>query len=105
MTAYVISVPGTFTDTIGASTRADLTHALRPGDPHRTQLGNEEDLDVLTVNEDNTFTIRLTVEADSGPHAEQDARQLADAALRAAGLDESSAPLGPAVVTGIDSEI
>lgn len=105
MTTYVISVPGTFTGSVGARTRADLAQALRPADPHRTQMGTEEDLDVLTVNEDNTFTIRLTVEADSGPHAEQDARHLADGALRAAGLDETSAPLGPAVITGIDSGI
>ncbi|MEU6095024.1 hypothetical protein [Streptomyces sp. NPDC047079] len=105
MTTYVISVPGTFTDTIGASRRDELVRALRPADPHRTQAGNEEDLDVLTVNEDDTFTIRLTVEADSGPHAERDARNLAGSALRAVGLDENSAPLGPAVITGIDSEI
>ncbi|WP_055489119.1 hypothetical protein [Streptomyces sp. TP-A0356] len=105
MTTYVITVPGTFTDTIETRTRAELARALRHADPHRTQMGNEEDLDVLTVNEDNTFTIRLTVEADSGPHAEQDARELADSALRAAGLDVTTAPLGPAVITGIDSEI
>ncbi|MEU8589248.1 hypothetical protein AB0C59_19910 [Streptomyces sp. NPDC048664] len=105
MTTYVISVPGTFTGTVGAGTRADLARALRPADPHRTQMGAEEDLDVLTVNDDNTFTIRLTVEADSGPHAEQGAKHLADGALRAAGLDESTAPLGPAVITGIDSDL
>ncbi|MCW7941350.1 hypothetical protein AAW14_04635 [Streptomyces hygroscopicus] len=105
MTTYVITVPGTFTDTVGTRTRAELARALRPADPHRTQMGSEADLDALTVNEDNTFTIRLTIEADSGPHAEQDARQLADSALRAAGLDQTIAPLGSAVITGIDSEI
>ena len=105
MTTYVISVPGTFTDSLAAGRRAELARALRPADPRRTQLGNEEDLDVLSVNEDNTFTIRLTVEAESGPHAEENARHLADSALRAAGLDENSAPLGPAVITGIDSDI
>jgi hypothetical protein len=105
MTTYVISVPGTFTGTVGARTRADLARALRPADPHRTQLGNEEDLDVLSVNEDDTFTLRLTVEADSGPRAEADARRLADRALHAAGLDDGSVALGPAVITGIDSEV
>ncbi|MFI9650590.1 hypothetical protein ACIHAA_30520 [Streptomyces sp. NPDC052040] len=105
MTTYVITVPGTFTDAIGAGQTAELVRALRPADPHRTQMGDEEDLDVLTVNDDDTFTIRLTIEADSGPHAEHDARRLAGSALRAVGLDEGSAPLGPAVITGIDSEI
>ncbi|GGL93658.1 hypothetical protein GCM10010129_41910 [Streptomyces fumigatiscleroticus] len=105
MTTYVISVPGTFTGGIGDGTKAELARALRPADPHRTQLGSEEDLDVLSVNDDNTFTIRLTIESDSGPHAERDARRLAESALRAAGLDENDAPLGPAVITGIDSGI
>ncbi|MFI5977573.1 hypothetical protein [Streptomyces sp. NPDC051452] len=105
MTTYVISVPGTFTAGAAAETRSRLARALRPADPHETRLGNAEDLDVLSVNDDNTFTLRLTVEADSGPHAEEKARRLADAALRDAGLDDGSTPLGPAVITGIDSEI
>ncbi|MFE9452100.1 hypothetical protein [Streptomyces sp. NPDC006739] len=105
MTTYVITVPGTFTTQIEDETRSHLSRALRPADPHSTRMGTTEDLDVLTVNEDNTFTIRLTVEADTGPHAEQDARALADSALRDAGLDESQAPLGPAVITGIDSQV
>ena len=105
MTTYVISVPGTFTADIGADTRTRLATALRPTDPHGTRMGSAEGLDVLSVNEDNTFTLRLTVEADTGPHAEQEARRLAGSALEDAGLDERSAPLGPAVVTGIDSEV
>ncbi|MEU3829170.1 hypothetical protein AB0F36_28225 [Streptomyces sp. NPDC029080] len=105
MTTYVISVPGTFTAGAEPDTRNRLARALRPADPHGTRMGNAEDLDVLSVNEDNTFTLRLTVDADTGPHAEEEARRLADAALRDAGLDERSAPLGPAVITGIDSEI
>ncbi|MFF8991472.1 hypothetical protein ACF09H_16305 [Streptomyces sp. NPDC014983] len=104
MTTYLISVPGTFTEGVRADTRARLTRALRPADPHGTRMGSSEDLDVLNVNDDNTFTLRLTVEADTGPHAEEEARRLADSALRGAGLDERSAPLGPAVITGIDSE-
>ncbi|MFG2606309.1 hypothetical protein ACGFT2_22570 [Streptomyces sp. NPDC048514] len=105
MTTFVISVPGTFTTAVAAETRTRLARALRPADPHGTRMGNAEDLDVLSVNEDNTFTLRLTVEADTGPHAEEEARRLADSALRDAGVDEGGAPLGPAVITGIDSEI
>ncbi|MFH9553041.1 hypothetical protein [Streptomyces sp. NPDC017435] len=105
MTTYVITVPGTFTAEVGQETRARLNRALRPVDPHRTRLGDAEDLDPLTVNEDDTFTIRLAVESDSVPHAEEDARRLADSALNAAGLDDTSAPLGPAVITGIDSDM
>jgi hypothetical protein len=105
MTTYVITVPGTFTSGIAEDARARLSRTLRPADPHHTRMGNTEDLDALTVNDDDTFTIRLTVEADSAPRAEEDARRLADSALREAGLDDTSAPLGPAVVTGIDSEV
>ncbi|MCF4136990.1 hypothetical protein L1856_09345 [Streptomyces sp. Tue 6430] len=105
MTTYVISVPGTFTTGIDADTRARIGRSLRPTDPHRTQMGNSEDLDALSLNDDDTFTIRLTVEADSAPHAEESARRLAQSALRESGLDESDAPLGPAAVTGIDSDI
>ncbi|MFE8015756.1 hypothetical protein ACFU3O_23805 [Streptomyces antibioticus] len=104
MTTYVISVPGTFTGTAGPRTRDELARALRPADPHRTRLGDEEDLDVLTVNDDDTFTVRLTVEAGSGPEAEREAHRLARSALTAVGLDDGAAPLGPAVVTGIDSD-
>ncbi|GAA4800112.1 hypothetical protein [Streptomyces ziwulingensis] len=105
MTTYVISVPGTFTKGAQEGTRAELARALRPADPHHTQLGDEEDLDVLTVNDDSTFTVRLTVDADSGPQAEQKARELAESALADIGLDGGSAPLGPPVVTGIDSDL
>ncbi|WP_405888109.1 hypothetical protein OG739_33460 [Streptomyces longwoodensis] len=104
MTTYVISVPGTFTGGAGPDTRTELARALRPEDPHRTHLGTEEDLDVLTVNDDDTFTLRLTVDASSGPEAEREAKRIAASALSAVGLDESRAPLGPAAVTGIDSE-
>jgi hypothetical protein len=105
MTTYVISVPGTFTADIGTETRDRLAGTLGPSDPHGTRMGNAQGLDVLSVNEDNTFTLRLTVEADTGRHAEEEARRVAGAALRDAGLDERSAALGPAVITGIDSEV
>ncbi|MGV4988410.1 hypothetical protein ACWC0C_33285 [Streptomyces sp. NPDC001709] len=105
MTTYVISVPGTFTADIGTDTRTRLATALSPADPHGTRMGSAEGLDVLRVNEDNTFTLRLTVRADTRRHAEEEACRLAGSALRDAGLDERSAPLGPAVITGIDSEV
>ncbi|MEU6671341.1 hypothetical protein [Streptomyces sp. NPDC046727] len=105
MTTYVITVPGTFTTGIEDGTRTRLAQALRPADPHGTRMGSAEGLDVLSVNEDNTFILRLTVDADTGPHAEEEARRLADSALRDAGLDERTAPLGPALITGIDSGI
>ncbi|WP_226484426.1 hypothetical protein [Streptomyces parvulus] len=105
MTTYVISVPGTFTGAVPDVTKDRLARALRPADPHRTHLGDEEDLDALSVNDDGTFTMRLTVEADSRAHAEGRAQEVADSALRAAGLDRGSAPLGPTIVTGIDSDV
>ncbi|ANP52643.1 hypothetical protein J2Z21_000154 [Streptomyces griseochromogenes] len=104
MTTYVITVPGTFATGVGDGARARLSRALGPADPHTTRMGYAEDLDVLNVNEDNTFTLRLTVHADTGPHAVEEAGRLADSALRGAGLDEGAAALGPAVITGIDSE-
>ncbi|AZS89426.1 hypothetical protein ACIQKE_32005 [Streptomyces griseoviridis] len=104
MTTYVISVPGTFTRGAEPATRAELTRALRPADPHHTHIGSEEDLDILSVNDDGTFTVRLTIDADTGPEAEREARRLAESALAAVGLDDGSTPLGPAVITGIDSE-
>lgn len=104
MTTYVISVPGTFTRGAAQETRDRFTRALRPADPHRTHIGSEEDLDILSVNDDGTFTVRLTIDADTGPEAVREARRLAEAALGAAGLDDGSTPLGPAVITGIDSE-
>ncbi|MFE2266678.1 hypothetical protein [Streptomyces griseosporeus] len=103
MTTYVISVPGTFTGGAGHDVRDELVRALRPADPHRTHLGAEEDIDILTVHDDDTFTVRLTVEADSAPEAERKARRLTESALTAVGLDDGTAPLGPAVVTGIDT--
>ncbi|MFJ9907539.1 hypothetical protein ACIRVK_32415 [Streptomyces sp. NPDC101152] len=104
MTTYIISVPGTFTGELGHGTRTELARALRPVDPHGTHIGDEEDLDALTVNDDGTFTVRLRIDAADRLGAEREARRLAESALSAAGLDESSAPLGPTVVTGIDSD-
>ncbi|MFC9931802.1 hypothetical protein [Streptomyces sp. NPDC127190] len=103
MTTYVISVPGTFTGGAAHDVRDELVRALRPADPHRTHMGEREDIDILTVHDDDTFTVRLTVEADSGPEAEGKGRRLTESALNAVGLDDGAALLGPAVVTGIDT--
>ncbi|MER6210891.1 hypothetical protein ABT159_36140 [Streptomyces sp. NPDC001642] len=98
-------MPGTFTAGIDGAARQRLGWPLRPADPHGTGMGSAEDLDVLAVNNDNTFALRLTVDADTYADAEREARRLADTALREAGLDADDVPLGPAAVTGIDSEI
>ncbi|MYW67071.1 hypothetical protein GTY65_23795 [Streptomyces sp. SID8379] len=103
MTTFVITIPGTFLRTADAGTRAQVALHLRGVDPHRTELGREEDLDLLTVNDDGTFSMRLEVTADASAEARRTAGDLAAQALRAAGFDESDAPLGPPSVTGIDN--
>ncbi|MEU0523399.1 hypothetical protein [Streptomyces niveus] len=103
MTAYVITVPGTFLRTLDADSRAVLLRALRPADPQHTALGEAEDLDMLTVNEGGTFSIRLEIEAENKRGAETEAKRVAGAALDKAGFSQDEAPLGSAFVTGIDS--
>lgn len=103
MTTFVISIPGTFLHEVTAAQRAAVVNHLRPADPQHTALGQSEDLDILTVNENNTFTIRLEVEADDSHSAEQHAKEAATAALREAGITQDQAPLGPTAVTGIDT--
>lgn len=103
MTAYVITVPGTFLRTLDADSRATLLRSLRPADPQHTAIGEAEDLDMLTVNEGGTFSIRLEIEAENKRGAEAEAKRVAGAALSEAGFAQDEAPLGPAFVTGIDS--
>ncbi|WP_405715127.1 hypothetical protein OG264_36435 [Streptomyces xanthophaeus] len=103
MTAYVITVPGTFVHEVPAATRAALARRLRPQDPARSDLGEVEELDLLTVNEDGTFCLRLEVEAADRAGAQDTALGLVATALKESGLSEQDAPLGPAIVTGIDS--
>ncbi|MFD3696880.1 hypothetical protein ACFWUZ_12130 [Streptomyces sp. NPDC058646] len=103
MTAYVITVPGTFINDVPATTRSEVAGRLRPMDPARSDLGEVEELDLLSVNDDGTFCLRLEVEAADRASAEDTALRLAASALRASGLSENDAPLGPPVVTGIDS--
>jgi hypothetical protein len=103
MSTYIITVPGTFLHDLTDDARSALIQQLRPADPHQTELGQQEDLDVLAINDNGTFSIRLDVEAEDSHAAEQRARATAAAALRAAGFTAEQAPLGPAVVTGIDN--
>ena len=104
MTTYVITVPGTFLRGVPDSVCSDIGRRLRPQDPRNTDLGESEELNVLTVEEDGMFAARVEVEAADRSQAEAEAVRLVSRALRDSGLAEEDAPLGPAVVTGIDSE-
>ncbi|WP_031082164.1 hypothetical protein [Streptomyces sp. NRRL WC-3549] len=103
MTTYVITVPGTFLHDVTEEQRSGVERRLRPQDPHHTGLGEAEELDLLTVQEGNTFSIRLHIEAHDRADAEAQAVHLAESALREGGLTAEDAPLGPAAVTGIGS--
>ncbi|MEV7074691.1 hypothetical protein ACIQJT_25920 [Streptomyces sp. NPDC091972] len=104
MTTYVITVPGTFLREVPDSVRSDIGRRLRPQDPRNTDLGESEELSVLTLEDDGMFAARVEVEAPDRLQAEAEAVRLVSRALRDSGLAEQDAPLGPAVVTGIDSE-
>ncbi|MEU6391004.1 hypothetical protein, partial [Streptomyces sp. NPDC046939] len=82
MTTFVITIPGTFLREADARARADIAERLRPVDPNQTELGREEDLDLLTVNDDNTFSMRLEVTAGAGGRVEQGRRAIAGRAPR-----------------------
>ncbi|MFG2647857.1 hypothetical protein [Streptomyces sp. NPDC048436] len=102
-TTYVITVPGTFLRPPDDDARADIARRLRPADPHKTELGREEDLDVLTVHDNNTFSARLEVTAATSGEAEAKAVATVAETLREAGFDADAAPLGPPAVTGMDN--
>jgi plasmid stability protein len=105
MTTYVVALPGTLLGKLGPDARAELLRELSPADPRHTTLGENEDLDRFTLDEENsTFVIRLEVQAATTGEAETEARRIATAALASAGLDENSAPMGPAAISGIDTE-
>jgi hypothetical protein len=103
VTTVVITIPGTFLRDADQRARAEIAARLRPADPNQTELGREEDLDLLTVNDDNTFSMRLEVTAGAGEEAQHKAERTAAEALRAAGFTADEAPLGPPAVTGIDN--
>ncbi|MER7112657.1 hypothetical protein [Streptomyces sp. NPDC000229] len=104
MTTYVITIPGTFLRELTDDARSVLVQRLRPADPRQTSLGRAEELDVLTVHDNGTFSVRLEVEAVDSRSAEEVARSAAATALREAGYSEDEAPTGPAAVTGIDAQ-
>lgn len=105
MTTYVITVPGTFVHGMPDGARSDIERRLRPQDPKNTDLGETEELSLLTIEEDGRFAARVEVEAADRSSAENEAVRLVSGALRDSGLGADDAPLGPAVVTGIDTGI
>ncbi|MEV2191134.1 hypothetical protein AB0I02_09100 [Streptomyces phaeochromogenes] len=104
MTTYVITVPGTFVRSVSDAARSDIEDRLRPRDPQNTDLGETEELSLLTVEEGGMFSARIEVEAADRASAESEAVGLVSKALRDSGFAEDDAPLGQPVVTGIDSE-
>ncbi|MER6437087.1 MULTISPECIES: hypothetical protein [unclassified Streptomyces] len=105
MTTYVITVPGTFVHGMSDGARTDIERRLRPQDPKNTDLGENEELSLLTVEEDGRFAARVEVEAADRSSAEHEAVRLVSGALRDSGVAETDAMLGAAVVTGIDTGI
>ncbi|MEU9146657.1 hypothetical protein [Streptomyces sp. NPDC048349] len=101
MTTYVITVPGTFLRDVDDVARTQLARSLAS---HHTDLSETEDVELLTVHEDGTFSVRLEVEAPDRATAEDDAVRLAAGALEELGLSEKDAPLGPPAVTGVDGQ-
>jgi hypothetical protein len=104
VTTFVITVPGTFVHGVSDSVRSDVERRLRPQDPKNTDLGEAEELSLLTVDEGGMFAARVEVDAADRAEAESAASRLVSRALRESGVPEQDAPLGPATVTGIDRE-
>ncbi|MGW6207049.1 hypothetical protein ACWF9B_25845 [Streptomyces sp. NPDC055089] len=102
MTTFVITVPGTFVAGISDTSCANLEGRLAG---QHTDLSESEGLDLLSVNDDGTFSIRLEVEAADRYQAELDAVGLVSTALQETGFSEKDAPLGTPAVTGIDSDL
>ncbi|MFD3548655.1 hypothetical protein ACFWUW_24145 [Streptomyces sp. NPDC058655] len=102
MTTYVITVPGTFLKDINDTARSELVRRLAS---HHTDLSETEDLDLLTLHDDGTFSVRLEVDAHDRAGAERDAVRLTAGALEQSGFTEKDAPLGPPAVTGIDADV
>ncbi|MER5887950.1 hypothetical protein ABT160_29380 [Streptomyces sp. NPDC001941] len=102
MTTFVITVPGTFTGDVADTARDSLRRRLLP---QHSQVSEDEGLDLLTVNDDDTFCVRLEVEAADRYEAELDAVRTVERALADTGIASGDAPLGPPAVTGIDSDI
>ncbi|MFG2987383.1 hypothetical protein ACGFYQ_40215 [Streptomyces sp. NPDC048258] len=101
MTTYVITVPGTFLRDVDDVARSELARRLAS---HHTDLSETEDVELLTVHEGGTFSVRLEVQASCRATAEDDAVRLLAGALEELGFSEKDAPLGPPAVTGVDGE-
>lgn len=105
MTTYVVTIPGTLQTELTDDARSTLLRALRPADPQGTDFGAAEDLDLLSVDtEESRFTLRLEVEADDSSGAEEGARRMASGALEKAGFTSENALLGQPFITGIDKQ-
>ncbi|MEV0124340.1 hypothetical protein AB0I16_22895 [Streptomyces sp. NPDC050703] len=102
MTVFVITVPGTFVGGVTDAAREGLRRELATC---HGELSESEGLDLLTVNEDDTFSVRLEVDAADRYEAELDAVRIVSDALGEAGLTPDECPLGPPAVTGIDSDL
>ncbi|MFI8264606.1 hypothetical protein [Streptomyces sp. NPDC085665] len=101
MTTYVITVPGTFLTDVDDAARSELARKLAS---HHTDLSETEDVELLTVHEGGTFSVRLEVEAPDRATAEDDAVRLLAETLEELGLPEKDLPLGPPAVTGVDGD-
>ncbi|WP_030760409.1 MULTISPECIES: hypothetical protein [unclassified Streptomyces] len=101
MTTYVITVPGTFLRDVDDAARSELERRLTP---HHTDLSETQDVELLTLHEGGTFSVRLEVEAPDRATAEDDAVRLVAGALEELGVAAQDAPLGPPAVTGVDAE-
>ncbi|MER6315430.1 hypothetical protein [Streptomyces sp. NPDC001581] len=99
MTTYVITVPGTFLRDVDDAARSKLARRLAS---HHTDLSEAEDVELLTVHEGGTFSVRLEVEAADRATAEEEAVRLLAGALEELGFSEKDAPLGPPAVTGLE---
>ncbi|MER6198386.1 hypothetical protein ABT234_13595 [Streptomyces sp. NPDC001586] len=99
MTTYVITVPGTFLRDVDDAARSKLARRLAS---HHTDLSEAEDVELLTVHEGGTFSVRLEVEAGDRATAEEEAVRLLAGALEELGFSEKDAPLGPPAVTGLE---
>ncbi|WP_369217874.1 hypothetical protein [Streptomyces flavofungini] len=102
MTVFVITVPGTFVGGVSDAVREVLKRELAT---QHGDLSESEGLDLLTVNEDDTFSVRLEVDAPDRYEAELGAVRLVSTALGKAGIAADDCPLGPPAVTGIDSDL
>ncbi|MDJ0343398.1 hypothetical protein QMK19_19440 [Streptomyces sp. H10-C2] len=103
MSNFVVSLPGTLKAPLTPDVRGKILAALQGTDPREVAEGESAALDPLSVNLDtSTFILRLEVEAENSASARANALALAEAALRSAGLDPESAPLGNPVITAID---